>query len=553
MLLYWHKLKHIGYLMPTKAANEFSQPGNLEVEDGLNFKAWYHPDAMKRVIWKEFNQLDAPLKKDIVQPYVFFDGIDTLTLEDMLTPLITKLKNSSAKYFPFIFKPELASVHYVAGFLRKNADKTVSIILFNPTGTTPRMDYGNFAYELHLMNSDSDFEIEKNKLYFEVHRKTLQYTVINPKGERITRAFSREDLSNLGIVLDFNKPLTLDIIKEQLRLKAADILKITLARGHTEKKIEIISSSKQLQTHEKDGGPLVSCGPLSLAFIQYVMRNPEYMAKLDKEFHLPKFLDIKKDEVLRYKELVMSLRREHYKVLDTVADKDSELNDGAVDLSYLEVTNLILNSRDREEPKIDKDLDLWPEDIGVDWYEDEDLEHQDDDGEEVAVNPVLIVDPTIKPTIALTIEQAVMPIEMLSVELPKSEQKASIVEPKVVDSVTIKKPTTAPDSKSTEKSSVSKIDPETRKDVLFIQSQINRFRENEKSCFSINNGKKADAIDLALKKALGKGVEDVRTDIHVKDALAIHRIFGFFGLKATKATTDLEESLTNLTLKNKGS
>ena len=89
-----------------------------------------------------------------------------------------------------------------------------------------------------------------------------------------------------------------------------------------------------------------------------------------------------------------------------------------------------------------------------------------------------------------------------------------------------------------------KIDPETREDVKFIRSQISRFRENALSCFSINNEMKANAIERALNNALQKGVVDVRIDAQVKDALAIHRIFSFFGFKATKASTELDESLS---------
>ena len=164
-----------------------------EKEDGLKFSAWYHVDDIKRVIWKKYNQLNHAFTKDSMQPFVFFDGLDQFTLEDMLSPLITKLKESTKKYFPFIFKPELASVHYVAGFLRKNDDNTVSIILFNPTGTTLRVDYGNYDYQFRLRDDDNeegDFLVEKNVLYFKILNNVLQYTVINPAGSESTAFFS---------------------------------------------------------------------------------------------------------------------------------------------------------------------------------------------------------------------------------------------------------------------------------------------------------------------------------------------------------------------------
>ena len=63
------------------------------------------------------------------------------------------------------------------------------------------------------------------------------------------------------------------------------------------------------------------------------------------------------------------------------------------------------------------------------------------------------------------------------------------------------------------------------------------------SYFSINNKKKADAVEKALTKALDNKVQDVRLDSGVQEALAIHRIFGFFGHKKTTATKELEKNL----------
>ena len=260
--------------MTTKAAAEFRQRKDQydEQEDGLNFRSWYHVDDLKRVVWKRFSQLDAHIKKDILQPFVFFDGLDQFTLESMLSPLVAKLKKSSQKYLPFIFKPELASAHYIAGFIRKNPDKTTTIFLFNPTGTLPRIDFGDYGYAFRLLETedeDSDFEIEYNSLYFKINGNSLEYTLLDPEGYELTASFSNKDLDDLGIVLDFQKPLTTELISQQLKPKTARILALTLARGHTEKKIEIISSSRKIQTSEqhKDNGSLVSCGPLSLAFI----------------------------------------------------------------------------------------------------------------------------------------------------------------------------------------------------------------------------------------------------------------------------------------------
>jgi hypothetical protein len=598
--------------MTTKAALQFRQrgPEPTDTEDGLNLKSWYQDDDIKRVIWRNFTQSDQKNAGHSFQPFVFpyIPPSYKYTLRDMLNPLVTKLETSKdKKYFPFIFNPEVASSHTVAGFLRKNKDDSVSIFIFNPTGTKPRITFDYDPYQFAV----NDGWIEKNTLYFSVEDNELKYTVINPNGAEVTGSFTKKNLVELGIDLDLNKSLTEEMIKEKLNPKAAEILKLTLDRGHTESKNEIISSTKKVQTQTRDAGPLTSCGPLSLAFVEFLMLNPDYMENVTKDFDLPDFLNVEDD---KYTDLVTSLRQHHYDVLDTV--EDEAINSGEVDASYAEVTDLVLTSRDNKQTQAVEDAwgdeDNWDDEAEESPQESEpklelelELEPKPKPKSELALEPKskpnsdseLAREPKSEPKPELALEPKLEPKPKLELEpklepKPPAEQsgyktlepeislgavvhsadkKTSKIQelekapelvvhnvdnnpsmapalrqaPKTEPTVVVTKPGKKLDSEQPKQAADLKIDQESRADVKFIRSQIERFRANAKSCFSINNEMKAKAIETALDEALGNKVNDVRLDPKVKDALALHRIFSFFGTKTTTASTELEESLIN--------
>lgn len=594
--------------MPSLAAKEFRQRQKAydPTEDGLSFNGWYDVRDAQRIVWKKYNQLAPQLRQETLQPAVLFDGLDQLTLEEMLNPLIKILQGATQKYFPFLFKPELASVHYVAGFLRKNKDKTVSIVLFNPTGTLPRIDYGNYAYAFRLLDTDDESEFEKNVVYFEIKNKILHYSVIDPRGRLRTSTLTAQNLNDLKIELDLNEPLTTEMIRDKLKPKAEQIIQLLLSRGEAERKIEIISSPKKIQTHEKDGGRLVSCGPLSIVFIEYVMSHPEYMECLDKEFHLPdvlnfdskheaqvlqflalaknksfnlaqfldadnnvdfnfpEFLNIRertslieyKKLVIRYRQFVTKVRQEHYNVLDTIEDFLAEDN-GAIDDSYRKVTDAIWDSKNKEEKEIVDDYE-WLEDEGsTDVWDEADCDIEDSVSEEEPV----IAEVEQTPPVSLKAQKQIttndiertQPVlqtstlasgtEVINTPLINTEQNRITAQNELSE-----KRSVSPVLLPQQKDDTIILGRENRADVRFIRAQINRFRENAKSFFSINNESKADAIERALELALHDEdksgiIRDVRTDEGVRDALAIHRIFGFFGCKSTTAIAELEKSL----------
>lgn len=431
--------------MQTKAVKEFIQRSQIykEDEDGRHFSAWYHNDDVGRIVWKLYDGLDKNTKKICRAPHVFLDGFNA-PVDSIFKPLIDWLTRSSQALFaPFIIKPELANAHYMAGFLRKNPDKSISLFFFNPTGTFPRIEFGAFSYGLTVIEDNSAYSPlipSKDILYVFIRKGLLHYQVLNNDEECI---FGTIDLNQLGIKLAADTVLTQAQQRTILKPKLNQILKITLARGHTYPKMEFCYSPHQIQTMERDENKLVSCGPLSVAFIEYVLKHPEYMKQLDYTFALPDFLkQLMLTTNADYKRQIINMRQNQAKILTQIDDSLVE----TIDNSYAKLNEAVFNS-------IYNGIKGTPE--------------------------------------ALEIEQ-----------------------------------------ESTE-----------RVDIECIQKEIDRFKINAQACFSINNIKKADAIEAALKAAIADKVADVRKDQRVKDALAIHRIFGFFGLKATNASLHVEESL----------
>jgi hypothetical protein len=104
--------------------------------------------------------------------------------------------------------------------------------------------------------------------------------------------------------------------------------------------IEVVSSPHPIQSIEKDDGTLTSCGPLSLAFVTYLLNNPAYMASLDSNFALPESFAVFLENKSTYQTEVLALRQRHKEVLAQLLDDD--LN--KVDEASLEMTVALCNA-----------------------------------------------------------------------------------------------------------------------------------------------------------------------------------------------------------------
>lgn len=91
--------------------------------------------------------------------------------------------------------------------------------------------------------------------------------------------------------------------------------------GELKDEIEIISSPHKIQSFEKDGDKLVSCGPICVEFIQYAMTHLKQIDALDKRFKLDdSFLNPLESK--QYKTSVMGFRSQHDSMLEKLTDAE---------------------------------------------------------------------------------------------------------------------------------------------------------------------------------------------------------------------------------------
>ncbi len=391
----------------TTASIEFRTRENM---DGRHFKTWYHYDDLLRLQWAIFNKLSDDKKKQFQAPHVFFDGIDSIAFKTVLEISLSYFKSINKKYFPFIFKPELASAHYIAGVFRRGVDDKISLVFFNPVGGSGHLDFDGF-------NKD----------------------------------------------------------------------------------ISVLISPHKIQTSEKDGGGLFSCGPLSLYFVEYVLNHPEWLDTLDENFNLPdSFVHLLDSNT--YIKTVKELRNKHDQMLDGIEDQQLD----TIEDSYAAFNIYFLEQRSKRNLVLDTDEEYYSDDGMMleldendnDIFEEveEDLGHDqmDMDG-----NPVVDCVKTI---------------------------------------VDEEKPAPCPNNCITQ-------DIQNRFDVLVIKKEIERLKSiASSSCFDFGSADKASKIQKALDDAIKRGVQDVRVDSMLRTELAAHRIFSFFGQKTAQSLVNVDKT-----------
>jgi hypothetical protein len=75
-----------------------------------------------------------------------------------------------------------------------------------------------------------------------------------------------------------------------------------------------------------------------------------------------------------------------------------------------------------------------------------------------------------------------------------------------------------------------------------VPHEIKRLRENTDCILSINSDYKANQIEGALLAAVQNDVVDLREDKALQDALAMPRIFNFWGCRPTMATQNMHQA-----------
>lgn len=279
----------------TQAQDDFR---NNEGEDSRNFKVWYGNLATQRIVrtlYQKALQKERPQnkpvageKKELLEPYVFFDGMDMISFNDLMTLSKDWFLQSDKNYFPFVFKPELGGAHYMAGILRKEKNGEVTFFLFNPVGYP-------------------DDEAKKR-----AQRRLLLPSINHVGGMRL------------------------------------------------------IMSPHQIQSSEKDGGVLVSCGPLCIEFIDYALNNPDWIEQLDENFILPEHLmQYSKDTQPEYQRRIEVVRLAHDELLGEIGDELlDEIDDYYVPANkyFIDGVGALVGADDQPYENYDDNLD----DLSVD-------------------------------------------------------------------------------------------------------------------------------------------------------------------------------------------
>ena len=99
----------------------------------------------------------------------------------------------------------------------------------------------------------------------------------------------------------------------QKRLKLIDINDID--------GMQVICSQDKIQDLDKEGGGIVSCGPISVLFLQYALQHPEWVDSLDEAFRLPECLtSFLHHDQATYQQQLIAVRKRHFDLLENVSD-----------------------------------------------------------------------------------------------------------------------------------------------------------------------------------------------------------------------------------------
>ncbi|KTC99449.1 hypothetical protein [Legionella erythra] len=435
-----------------KATDEFRKrdDGKGGPEDGRQFHSWYHIDDVKRILWGLFTRLPAKSRALFLQPQVMFDGIYQRNIGDILNITADWFRKTpeEVRYFPFIFKPELGGVHYLAGVFVKVAALGMKLVLFNPAG--------------HIKHINID---------------------------------------------------------------------------NLDKLIDVHVSPHALQTAKKDGGKLVSCGPLSLYFLEYILNHPNWLETLDNEFTLPEVLS-QFNEESTYKDDVLKLRQAHDRLLQTVSDEDVK----KVEAFYEPFDDMLLKALDVLDKKRERERLLESYDDYASVHSDsepfdpdfsEDGVSDDEEGEEVGEaltksEKMLLETPVIKPhSTARSLTDKRQPVTGQS----DGEQPPTLLLAQTAVEIAQQSDGVAL-TKNDDSASMD------RPDVLVVRAEIQRLR-GKTGIFSWGCADKSNRIEQALIQASTE-TSDVRLNGAVRTALAAHRI-GFFG--QAQSLINIDESL----------
>ena len=355
----------------TKAGIEFRQRGEdyQTLEDGNQFNNWYETTDINRILTVQHRKLDQSVKNEVIRPYVFFDTFQDRNMGELFNPLIETLKDAAQSYYPFVFKPEMGAAHYMSGFLRKDKLDVITIFVFNPTGTALRVNNGDFKAKVIESTHQVQTALKDGGVCGLV--KLSKSPLVMSKNELQKIQNHRQVYALFEDKLYYINNVSLPVPVETNQLDALKGLFSEKVDVSTDASVDNLQQINAVTGHSPTG-TLVSCGPLSTAFVEYIMSHPDYMAGLGKNFVLPESISALMGNDQVYVSAVQELRNKHAQFLDTVAD------DGLEDIDEL-------NAKIVRKFLGDEEYDEYQDDDGTELinFSDEDLDEAKDEGSEI--------------------------------------------------------------------------------------------------------------------------------------------------------------------------
>ncbi|KTD20593.1 Uncharacterised protein [Legionella lansingensis] len=291
--------------------------------------------------------------------------------------------------------------------------------------------------------------------------------------------------------------------------------------------MRLILSPHQIQSENKDGGTLVSCGPLGIEFIGYALNNPDKLADLDEDFALPGTLLAYRDySDSEYHDHLDALRLKHDNLLGTISDEDLPV----IEKFYAATNSYIIDKALEFQRKAKLALIAESDDFNdiSETFSDQDEENPSDEQSEKSFSGEQ-TDEDIDEQINHEDDKPLLGKKNALEIITKSEDVRQ-------ESTKLLNDFTSPDADDT---TILQANPP--KGIAAVQKEIQRLR-NKTGFFSASAHRKADDIEDALKKAKLAST-DVRLNEDVRAALRDPRIFSFCGLWTAKALANIDRSI----------
>jgi Ran GTPase-activating protein (RanGAP) involved in mRNA processing and transport len=354
-----------------------------EGQDSRLFNTWYANLDVQRIVWFIYQEelakkatllaqdtLD-PSQNPYLDPFVFFDGLESFSFNEVMTLSKKLLLDSNKSYFPIIFKPELGSAHYMSGILRKELDGSFTFFLFNPLGypdeeakkrAQSRLELPSTTevggmklimcpYEIQSLSKDEGSLVSCGPLCIQF----IEYALQHP--EWITNLNEQFDLPEELMHYTKDSPPQYKAGVETLRAAHDELL----GKIPNDALDEIDNFYAPMTQYFIDGlSKTIPIDDEDASSYEYEYADEDYLLSDTEGEHPPKQPDAKpatnisEDFVWRLKDY-LKLRNKRFLVKDTLDSRDKTKRDALVN-HIIEQLNLFDKARDDKKALIQKEL-----------------------------------------------------------------------------------------------------------------------------------------------------------------------------------------------------